>query len=171
MKKTVLTTLLLFSTLSHAQDYDTFVGLEVGRTNLNIENDISDNGINYGARLGFIRDTGRVYLTVNSATLEDTDIASAALNFDAITPRAYRFNSAFSVRAFVGLHGGFTQHSPDNLDEEEGLMGGGQAGLLLDFPADITLEIGYKATWADIQYGQLRVENVQNLYAAFDFVF
>ncbi len=171
MKTPLLFILLTLSTLLYAEDYDTFIGIEVGRTTLNIEDDISDNGINYGARIGFIRDTGRVFLSLNSATLDDTDIVSAAFNFDAITPRAYRFNEYFSVRAFVGLHGGFTKHSPDVLDDDEGVMGGGQAGLLLDFPADITLEVGYKATWADINYGPLLVENCQNIYLAFDFVF
>lgn len=170
MKRFSLIALLLASLL-HAQDFDTFIGLEAGSTQLNDEQDYSERGGSYGLRLGFIKETGRMFLSSNTASLDNADLNSLALNFDAITPRPYRINSSFSLRGFVGVHGGFAQLKPDDFDDDEGAMGGGQAGILLDFPAEITLEIGYKITWAALDLGSERVKNYQNIYAAFDYTF
>ena len=173
MKKILLIALLTFGTLSYAEDFDSFIGIQAGATNVNIDTNPSESqrGTSYGLRLGFIKDTGRVYITAQTAGLDDSDLSSIALNFDAITPRAYRFNDSFSIRGFIGLHGGAVQIKPDNFDDDEGAMGGGQAGILLDFPAEITLEIGAKGTWAAIDFGPERVKNYQNIYAAFDYTF
>jgi len=171
MKKILLLALLTLGTLTHAENFDSFIGLQAGSTGVNVEPNESQRGGSYGLRLGFIKDTGRVYISAETAGLDDADLHSIALNFDAITPRSYRFNDSFAIRGFVGLHGGAVQVKPDNLDDDEGAMGGGQAGIFLDFPADITLELGVKGTWASIDFGPENVKNYQNAYVAFDYTF
>ncbi|PHR59416.1 MAG: hypothetical protein COA44_00280 [Arcobacter sp.] len=170
-KKILLSFLLTAGVLLQAEDFDSFIGLQVGSTNLQYEESNSQSGGSYGIRLGFIKDTGRVYLTGETASIDDADLNSITVNFDAITPRAYKFNDSFSIRGFVGVHGGYVEIKPDNLVKDDGAVGGGQAGILLDFPANITLEIGYKASWPAIDYANETVKNYQNAYLAFDFVF
>lgn len=171
MRKIFITLLLVASSLLQAEDFDAFIGLQAGSTNLQFEETDSQSGGSYGLRLGFIKDTGRVYLTGESASIDDADLNSITVNFDAITPRAYKFNDSFSIRGFIGVHGGYVEIKPDNLAKDDGVVGGGQAGILLDFPANITIEIGYKGSWPAIDYGNESVKNYQNAYAAFDFVF
>ncbi len=172
MKKITLLTLLL-STLVQAEDFDTFIGAQVGSTKIRVEPTLSESGTSYGARIGFIRETGRVYLSANTADLDTADLTTVLVNFDAITPTAYRFNDYFAVRGFVGVHGGYAQLklSGSLVADDEGVSGGGQAGILFDFPANITLEAGYKASWAAVDYGTQAIKNYQNAYLAFDFIF
>lgn len=170
-KKIFIILLLAVNSLLQAEDFDSFIGLQAGRTNLQFEKSDSQSGGSYGLRLGFIRDTGRLYLTGERASIDDADLNSISVNFDAITPRAYRFNDSFSIRGFVGLHGGYVQIKPDNVSNDEGVMGGGQAGILLDFPANITLEVGYKGSWPALDVGNESVKNYQNAYIAFDYIF
>ena len=169
--KRLLIALLTLSTLIQAEDFGSFIGVQAGSTNMNIDKVDSQSGGGLGLRLGFIKDTGRVYIVANTASLDDADLNTVAISFDAITPRAYRFNDSFSVRGFVGIHGGYAQLKPDNFGNDDGIMGGGVAGILLDFPANITLEIGYRGSWADLDFGPNSVKNYQNAYAAFDFQF
>jgi len=171
MRKIFIALLLATSTLLQAENFDTFIGIQAGSTNLQFEKEDSQSGGSFGLRLGFIKDTGRVYLTGETASLKDADLNSVALNFDAITPRAYKFNDSFSIRGFVGVHGGYAQIKPDDFVTDDGLMGGGQAGILLDFPANITIELGYKGTWPALKYGDETIRNYQNAYAAFDYTF
>lgn len=170
MKRLVFT-LLTLTVLTHAQDFGTFIGLQGGASNINIDKENSQSGGSYGLRVGFIKDTGRVYLSGSMGALDDADLNTVDLNFDAITPRAYKFNDSFSIRGFVGVHGGYAQLKPDDFGDDDGVMGGGVAGILLDFPSNITIEIGYKASWADLDYGDNNVKNFQNAYGAFDFKF
>ena len=171
MKKILFMTLLTLSTLAQAKDFDTFIGLEVGSTNLQLDQIDSQRGNDYGLRLGFIKDTGRVYLSVNNASFDTSTLRSTALNFDAITPRAYRFNGSFSLRGLVGLHAGVVQISPDNLAKDNGAMGGAKAAILLDFPADITLELGINSSWPTLDAGTQAVKSYQHAYLAFDYIF
>ena len=171
MTRLVLTALLTLGTYLHAGDYDTFIGLEAGSTDLTFNQIDSQRGGELGLRFGFVRDTGRVFLSVNTAGLDHTDLNSVALNFDAITPRAYRFNDSFAVRGFIGVHGGIVQIKSDTFNDDEGGMGGAKAGVFLDFPANISLEIGYKVTFAAIDLGTQAVKNYQTLYAAYNYTF
>lgn len=170
MKRLMLSFLLL-GALLNAEDFDTFIGVEAGSTEIKFNQIDSQRGADYGLRFGFIKDTGRVFLSVNKASPDAIDLYSVALNFDAITPRPYRFNSVFAVRGFIGFHGGIVQIKPDSIDEDEGGMGGGKAGIFLDFPADISLEVGYKVTWAAIDLGTEPVKNYQTLYASYNYTF
>ena len=171
MTRLTLMALLTLSTFSHAGDFDTFIGVEGGSTDLTFNQIDSQRGGEFGLRIGFVRDTGRVFLSANSASLDRADLNSLALNFDAITPRAYHFNDSFGVRGFLGVHGGVVQLKPDVIKDDEGGMGGGKAGVFLDFPANISLEIGYKVTWANIDLGTQAVKNYQTIYAAYNYTF
>lgn len=171
MKTLFLAAVLALATLVHAQDYDTFVGVEVGNTKLIFDQMDSQRGSEYGVRLGFIRDTGRVCLSANKTALKETDLNSLSVNFDAITPNSYRFNDSFSLRAFIGVHGGFVEAKADNFADDEGAIGGAEAGIFLDFPANISIEVGYRATWADIEFGTEPVKNYQTAYAAYNYTF
>ena len=171
MKKILIALLLAGSSFLHAGDFDTFIGAQVGSTSLQFDEAESQSGGSYGLRLGFIKDTGRVYLTGETASIDKADLNSVALNFDAITPRAYKFNDSFAIRGFVGVHGGYVQLKPDDFSKDDGVMGGGQAGVLLDFPASITIEIGLKGSWPALDYGDDTVTSYQNAYAAFDYTF
>ena len=171
MKKIFITLLLLASSLLQAEGFDSFIGVQAGSTNLQFQESNSQSGGSYGLRLGFIKDTGRVYLTGETASIDDADLNSVAVNFDAITPRAYKFNDSFAIRGFVGVHGGYVQLKPDGFADDDGVMGGGQAGILLDFPADITIEIGYKGSWPALDFGTESVTSYQNAYLAFDYTF
>lgn len=172
MKKFTLFTVLL-STFLQAENFDTFIGAEIGNTKMRVEPNISESGTSFGGRIGFIRETGRVFISANSAGIDSADLNTVLVNFDAITPRAYRFNDSFAIRGFVGVHGGYAQLKPSQslVSDDEGIAGGGQAGILFDFPANITLEAGYKASWASLDYGTVPVKNYQNAYLAFDFIF
>jgi len=171
MKNILFIGLLTLSTLTLAKDFDTFIGVELGSTNLQFDQVDSQRATDYGFRLGFTKDTGRVYLSVNRASFDAITLTSTALNFDAITPRAYRFNDSFSLRGLLGLHAGFAQIDPDNLAKDEGAMGGAKAAMLLDFPADITLEVGISGTWPALYAGTVAVKNYQHAYLAFDYTF
>ncbi len=171
MKHIFSITFLTFTSLLQAEHFDTFVGMQVGVANESYNDDSSDTGIDYGLRLGFIRDTGRVYLSANIANLDNAEFKSASLSFDAITPSKYRFNDAFALRAFIGFHGGYGELDPINFKKDEGLYGGGQTGILLDFPASITFELGVNASWSDIDYGPTKLNNFQTVYLAYDFIF
>jgi len=171
MKKLLFVALLSFSALVHAENFDSFIGLQAGSTNLQFYQNDSQSGGSYGVRLGFIKDTGRVYLSGETAGIDNADLNSVLLNFDAITPRAYRFNDSFAIRGFIGAHGGYVQIKPSGAVDDDGAVGGGQAGILLDFPASITIELGYKASWPALRAGNDDVKNYQNAYAAFDYTF
>lgn len=171
MKRLILLAALALTPLTYAEDFDTFVGIEAGSTSLNFDQMDTQRGGEYGLRLGFIKDTGRVYLSANQASIKESDIQSLSLNFDAITPRAYRFNSVFAIRGLVGLHGGFVQIKPDGMNDDEGAMGGGKAGIFLDFPADISIEVGYKVSWTSLELGTEPVKNCQTVYAAYNYTF
>jgi len=171
MKNILFVALLTLSTLALAKDFDTFIGVEAGSTNLQFDQTDSQRGNDYGLRLGFIKDTGRVYLRINNASFDASSLTSTSLNFDAITPRAYRFNDSFSLRGLLGLHAGFVQISPDNLAKDDGAMGGVKAAMLLDFPANITLEVGIDSTWPALYAGAQAVKNYQHAYLAFDYAF
>jgi len=171
MKKILTALLIVASSLLQAGDFDTFIGVQAGSTSMQFQESDSQSGGSYGLRLGFIKDTGRVYLTGETASVDDSDLNSVALNFDAITPRAYKFNDSFAIRGFIGVHGGYVELKPDNVAKDDGVMGGGQAGILLDFPASITLEIGIKGSWPALDYGTETVDSYQNIYAAFDYTF
>ncbi|MDF1880554.1 hypothetical protein JHD50_04435 [Sulfurimonas sp. MAG313] len=171
MKKILFIALLTFTTLAQSQSFDSFVGVQAGSTNLQINNFSAQRGASYGLRLGFIKDTGRVYLSVENAGLDNADLLSVALNFDAITPRPYRFNDSFALRGFVGAQAGASFITPNTFKNDEGIMGGGQAGILFDFPAQITIELGYKGTWTAAKYANSGIKNYQNFYLAFDYTF
>jgi len=171
MTRLALMALLTLNTCLYAGNYDTFIGVEAGNTDLSFNQIDSQRGGELGLRFGFVRDTGRLFLSVNTAGLDGADLNSVALNFDAITPRAYRFNDFFAVRGFIGLHGGIVQIKPDTLKDDEGGMGGAEAGIFLDFPANISLEVGYRVTFAAIDVGTQAVKNYQTLYAAYNYTF
>ena len=170
MKKIILLTLLL-TALTQAQNFDTFIGIEAGSSHLRLEQSDSQRGQDVGLRLGFVKDIGRVYLSVDSADIDTVSLNSYALNFDAITPRAYRFNDSFAVRGLVGFHLGFAQMKPDNFSDDEGAMGGAKMGIFLDFPADISLEVGIRSTWPALDLGTEAVKSYQNGYLAFNYTF
>lgn len=171
MKKLIISILLLLSTYLHAGDFDSFIGVEAGSTYLTFDPIGSQRGGEYGLRLGFIKDTGRVFLSVNSADLDNADLNSLTLNFDAITPRAYRFNESFSIRGLVGAHGGIAQIKSDVFNDDEGVTGGAKAGIFLDFPANISIEVGYKFSWTSLEPGTESVKNYQTVYAAYNYTF
>ncbi len=173
MKKAALIAMLTFTSCSFAGNYDTFIGIEAGSTNLTFNQIDSQRGGELGLRLGFVRDTGRVFLSAQTAGLDHARLNTASLNFDAITPRAYRFNDSFAIRGFLGVHGGMAQLKPELLKDkdDEGAVGGAQAGVFLDFPANISLEVGYRATWAAIDLDTEPVKNYQTLYAAYNYTF
>ncbi len=171
MKRITLTSLLLLSTLLEAVNFDTFIGVEAGSTELNLQHSDFERGESFGARIGFVKNTGRVFINANTTNLDTADLNTFAVNFDAITPSQYRFNDYFALRGFLGVHGGLAQLKLDNFNDDEGGMGGGQAGVFLDFPYDISLEIGYKATWAALDVGVQSVKNYQMIYAAYNYTF
>jgi len=170
LKKIILITLFL-TAFTQAQDFDTFIGIEAGSTRIQFDQSGSEAGGDYGLRFGFIKDTGRVYLSANRANMDTLSLNNYALNFDAITPRAYRFNDSFAVRGLLGFHLGFTQLKPDNVSDDEGAMAGAKLGVFLDFPADISLEVGLKSTWPALDLATESVKNYQNGYLAFNYTF
>jgi len=171
MKNFALIILLALGTLLQAENYDTFIGIEAGSTKVRLDQSDSERGGEYGLRIGFIRDTGRAYISGSMADLDHAKLYNIALNFDAITPRAYHFNDSFALRGFLGVHGGYTQIDPDNFSKDESGMGGGKAGVFLDLPANISIEIGYKVTWTSVKIGNESVQNYQKIYAAYNYTF
>jgi len=171
MKRILLIAFLTLATFIHAKDFNTFIGAELGSTNLKFDQIDSQRGNTYGIRLGFVKDTGRIYLNLKHAVFDTSSLLSTALNFDAITPRAYRINESFSLRGLIGLHAGFAQINPDNLSKDDGAMGGAKAAILLDFPKNITFELGIDSTWPSLDVGAQSIKDYQDVYLAFDYTF
>ncbi len=153
--KILSTFLLLILPFSlFAEEANWFIGLDAGATGAvlsNDENATRSYGPQYGLKVGYIEDNGRVYLGYSLASNLGTDIEKTHTPYIALEGISNEFKAIGSATAkfFFGFRFGASiadMQSATTLETSRinALMAGVQTGLSFMLPADFEVELAYR---------------------------
>ncbi len=164
VKKLVMVMLCstLWSTLYARDDISkskTFVGVEIGSAQIEAntygpfgENDHkSAYNIEYGLRLGAQNSAWRTLLIVNyfDSTDDDQKYYKGLATFD------YLLIQDSSFKPFIGVNAGYINYitsNPNENDEDNSFLYGGQAGVLFSVSDEVQLDLSYRYSLSSSEY-------------------
>ncbi len=149
---TFLLLILPFSLL--AEEAKWFIGLDAGASGVQLsedENATRTYGPQYGLKVGYIEENGRVYLGYSVASDLSTNVAKTQTPYIALEGISNEFKVIGSATAkfFFGFRLGASIADIQSTTALEtstvtALMGGVQTGLSFMLPADFEIELAYR---------------------------
>jgi len=151
---------LLVSSLSarEIKDSETFIGLEVGYSSVQGDRllggitipNYSGSNINYGFHLGAQNGDWRTTLLYNyyNNDVSDQNLETGLLTIDYFFTKSK--SSSFGFRPYLGTNIGYGNYESSNLQNGNGMVYGGEAGLVIDITDKIDLDISYRHSFSDI---------------------
>jgi len=151
---------LLVSSLSarEIKDSETFIGLELGYSSVQGDRVIAGfntpnftgSNISYGFHLGAQNGDWRTTLLYsyynNDATDQNLETGLLTVDYFFTKNKA----SSFSIRPYLGTNVGYGNYESTNLANGNGLVYGGEAGVVIDITNKIDVDISYRHSFSSI---------------------
>jgi len=154
MKKT-LALAALIATGAYAQNFttsQTFVGLELGYSQ--VKGYINDGGIRYeddsdiqyGLRIGAQNDEWRTTFIFDYYDNSDTN---QNVEEYLVTVDYFLTDESTTIRPYIGVNVGYANYESDFIEDEGGIMYGGQLGFTVDVAEQVNMDLSYRYSVTD----------------------